>query len=55
MMKAREELGISQSKLVSLTGIGQSNIFIIETGKLNLSISILQRITCALSKNLVIK
>lgn len=55
MMKAREELGLSQRKLGSLTGIGQSNICKIETGKFNPSISMLQRIANALGKDLVIR
>ena len=56
MTTIRKDLGISQRKLRSLTGIAQPKICQLETGKNNNpSVNTLQKIANALGKELVIK
>ena len=55
MIDARNEKGITQKELSSITGITQSDISKLENGTANPSIRTLQRIAEALGKNLVIQ
>ena len=55
MMKARNEKGITQKELSSITGITQADISKLENGTANPSIKTLQRLANALGKNLVIQ
>ncbi len=55
MIQARDEKGITQKELSSITGITQSDISKLENGTANPSIRTLQRIAEALGKNLVIQ
>ena len=55
MIDARNEKGITQKELSSLTGITQGDISKLENGTANPSIRTLQRIAEGLGKNLVIQ
>ena len=55
MIDARNEKGITQKELSSITGITQSDISKLENGTANPSVRTLQRIGEALVKNLVIQ
>jgi len=55
MIDARNEKGITQKELSSLTGITQGDISKMENGTANPSIRTLQRIAEGLGKNLVIQ
>ena len=55
MIQARNELGISQRKLSTMTGISQFSICGIETGNFNPSMNLLKRIALALGKKLVVR
>ncbi len=55
MIDARNEKGITQKELSSITGITQSDISKLENGTANPSVRTLQRIAEALGKNLVIQ
>ena len=55
MLKSREELGISQAQLSTMTGITQPDISKLENGKSNPSISTLKKIADALGKKLLIQ
>lgn len=55
MMKARNEKGITQKELSSITGITQADISKLENGTANPSIKTLQRLANALGKNLIIQ
>ena len=55
MVHARKELGISQRKLSTITGISQFSICGIETGNFNPSMNLLKRIALALGKKLVVR
>ncbi len=55
MIDARNEKGITQKELSSITGITQSDISKFENGTANPSVRTLQRIADALGKNLVIQ
>ena len=55
MIDARNEKGITQKELSSLTGITQGDISKLENGTANPSIRTLQRIAAGLGKNLVIQ
>ena len=55
MLKSREELGISQAQLSTITGITQPDISKLENGKANPSISTLKKIASAFGKKLVIQ
>ena len=55
MIDARNEKGITQKDLSSLTGITQGDISKLENGTANPSIRTLQRIAEGLGKNLVIQ
>ncbi len=55
MLKLRQELGISQIQLSSMTGINQSDIKNLENGKANPSISTLKKIADAFGKKLVVQ
>lgn len=50
--KLRTEKGLTQRDLASLTGLSQSNIWKIETGKYSVSIDILSRICEQLGKKI---
>lgn len=54
LLSAREEAGISQSRLSELTGIAQPDISRIERGKANPSVRTLKRLAAGLGKRLVI-
>ena len=55
MIDARNEKGITQKELSSITGITQGDISKLENGTANPSIRTLQRIAEGLGKNLVIQ
>ena len=55
MIDARNEKGITQKELSSLTGITQGDISKLENGTANPSLRTLQRIAEGLGKNLVIQ
>ena len=55
MMKARNEKGITQKELSSITGITQADISKLENGTANPSVKTLQRLANALGKNLIIQ
>jgi len=55
MIDARNEKGITQKELSSITGITQGDISKLENGTANPSIRTLQRIAEGLGKNLVIE
>lgn len=55
MLKLREEFGISQVQLSSVTGITQSDIKNLENGKANPSIATLKKIADAFGKKLVVQ
>ena len=55
MLKLRQELGISQVQLSSMTGITQSDIKNLENGKSNPSITTLKKIADAFGKKLVVQ
>ncbi len=55
MIDARNEKGITQKELSSITGITQGDISKLENGTANPSIRTLQRIAAGLGKNLVIQ
>ena len=55
MIKARNEKGITQTELSSITGITQADISKLENGTANPSIRTLKRLANALGKNLVIE
>jgi predicted transcriptional regulator len=55
MIDARNEKGITQKELSSLTGITQGDISKLENGTANPSLRTLQRIAEGLGKNLVIE
>ena len=55
MIDARNEKGMTQKELSSLTGITQGDISKLENGTANPSIRTLQRIAEGLGKNLVIQ
>ena len=55
MIDARNEKGITQKQLSSITGITQSDISKLENGTANPSVRTLQRIAEALGKKLVIQ
>ena len=55
MLKSREELGISQAQLSTMTGITQPDISKLENGKANPSISTLKKIASAFGKKLVVQ
>ncbi|MBQ1477746.1 MAG: helix-turn-helix transcriptional regulator [Erysipelotrichaceae bacterium] len=50
IIKAREEMGISQEKLSELTGIDQAVISKLETGKRKPTLKMLQRLAHGLGK-----
>ena len=54
MLSAREETGITQSKLAEISGIAQPDISRIEKGRANPSIKTLKRLAAGLGKRLVI-
>ena len=54
LLTAREEAGISQTKLSELTGIAQPDISRIEKGRANPSVRTLERLAKGLGKRLVI-
>ena len=54
LLTAREETGISQTKLSELTGIAQPDISRIEKGHANPSVRTLERLAKGLGKRLVI-
>lgn len=45
IVRLRQERGLTQRDLANLTGVTQSNIWKIETGKYSVSLDILSRIT----------
>ena len=55
MLRAREELGMSQQELSTKTGITQPDISKLENGKANPSIGTLKKIAEAFGKKLVIQ
>ena len=55
IIDARNEKGITQKELSSVTGITQCDISKLENGTANPSIRTLQRIAAGLGKNLVIR
>ena len=55
MIDARNEKGITQKELSSITGITQGDISKLENGTANPSIRTLQRIAEGLGKNLIIQ
>ena len=55
MLKAREELGMSQQELSVKTGITQPDISKLENGKANPSIGTLKKIAEAFGKKLVVQ
>lgn len=55
MLKAREELGMSQQELSTKTGITQPDISKLENGKANPSIETLKKIAGAFGKKLVVQ
>ena len=55
MLKAREELGMSQQELSTKTGITQPDISKLENGKANPSIGTLKKIAGAFGKKLVVQ
>lgn len=54
MLAAREEAGITQSRLSELSGIAQPDISRIEKGRANPSVRTLKRLAAGLGKRLVI-
>ena len=54
MLKAREELGMSQQEISTKTGITQPDISKLENGKANPSIGTLKKIAGALGKKLLV-
>ena len=55
LIKARLEQGITQKQLSEMTGIQQSNISRLESGKYNPTINFLKRIAKALGKELYVE
>ena len=55
MLRAREELGMSQQELSTKTGIAQPDISKLENGKANPSIETLKKIAEAFGKKLIIQ
>ena len=55
MLRAREELGMSQQELSTKTGIAQLDISKLENGKANPSIETLKKIAEAFGKKLIIQ
>ena len=55
MLNLRKELGLSQVQLSSITGVAQSDIDSLETGKANPPISTLKKIADACGKKLVVQ
>lgn len=55
ILQLRKKRGVSQLELAKKIGTTQGNIARIETGKQNLSISLLSRIGKALDKELIVK
>lgn len=55
MLRAREELGMSQQELSTKTGITQPDISKLENGKANPSIGTLKKIAEAFGKKLIVQ
>ena len=55
MLRAREELGMSQQELSTKTGITQPDISKLENGKANPSIGTLKKIAGAFGKKLLVQ
>lgn len=55
MIRARNELGITQAELAERTGIRQSNLSRIESGSCSPRVDTLQKIAAGLGKKLIIQ